>query len=60
LAPLAFVSPQLVSGIIDGHAPSVAVTALEKGWRQVPIVGFVNSLISLAETIAQCLKTRRE
>jgi site-specific DNA recombinase len=30
LAPLAFVSPQFVSGIIDGHAPSVAVTALAK------------------------------
>ena len=27
---------------------------MQKGWRQVPIVGFVNSLISLAETIAQC------
>jgi hypothetical protein len=38
LAPLAFVSPQLVSGIIDGHAPSVAVTALAKhlswSWAQ--------------------------
>jgi site-specific DNA recombinase len=30
LAPLAFVSPQFVSGIIDGHVPSVAVTALAK------------------------------
>ena len=38
LAPLAFVSPQLVSGIIDGHVPSVAVTALAKrlswSWAQ--------------------------
>lgn len=38
LAPLAFVSPQFVSGIIDGHAPSVAVTALAKhlswSWAQ--------------------------
>jgi site-specific DNA recombinase len=30
LAPLAFVSPQLVSGIIDGHLPSVAVITLAK------------------------------
>jgi hypothetical protein len=30
LAPLAFVSPQLVFRIIDGHVPSVAVTALAK------------------------------
>jgi site-specific DNA recombinase len=30
LAPLAFVSPQFVSEIIDGHVPSVAVTALAK------------------------------
>ena len=30
LAPLAFVSPQLISRIIDGHVPSVAVTALAK------------------------------
>ncbi len=38
LAPLAFVSPQVVAGIIDGHAPSVAVTALAKhvswSWAQ--------------------------
>ena len=38
LAPLAFVSPQFVSGIIDGHVPSVAVTALAKhvswSWAQ--------------------------
>ena len=38
LAPLAFVSPQFVSAIIDGHAPSVAVTALAKNvswsWAQ--------------------------
>jgi hypothetical protein len=38
LAPLAFVSPQFVSGIIDGYAPSVAVTALAKrvswSWAQ--------------------------
>jgi site-specific DNA recombinase len=37
LAPLAFVSPQFVSGIIDGHVP-VAVTALAKhvswSWAQ--------------------------
>ncbi len=30
LAPLAFVSPQIVFGIIDGHVPSGAVTALAK------------------------------
>jgi site-specific DNA recombinase len=30
LAPLAFVSPQFVSEIIDGHVPSVGVTALAK------------------------------
>ncbi len=30
LAPLAFVSPQIISGIIEGHIPSVAVTALAK------------------------------
>jgi site-specific DNA recombinase len=30
LAPLAFISPQLVSGIIDGHVPSVAVITLAK------------------------------
>jgi site-specific DNA recombinase len=38
LAPLAFVSPQFVSGIIDGHVPSVAVTPLAKhvswSWAQ--------------------------
>jgi hypothetical protein len=38
LAPLAFVSPQFVSGVIDGHVPSVAVTALAKhvswSWAQ--------------------------
>jgi len=38
LAPLAFVSPQFVSGIIDGQVPSVAVTALAKhlswSWAQ--------------------------
>jgi hypothetical protein len=38
LAPLAFVSPQFVSGIVDGHVPSVAVTALAKhvswSWAQ--------------------------
>ena len=38
LAPLSFVSPQFVSGIIDGHVPSVAVTALAKhvswSWQQ--------------------------
>jgi site-specific DNA recombinase len=38
LAPLAFVSPQFVSGIIDGHVPSVAMTALAKhvswSWAQ--------------------------
>jgi site-specific DNA recombinase len=38
LAPLAFVSPRFVSGIIDGHVPSVAVTALAKhvnwSWAQ--------------------------
>ncbi len=38
LAPLAFVSPQFVSGIIDGHVPSVAVTALAKhvSWPWAP------------------------
>jgi site-specific DNA recombinase len=38
LAPLAFVSPQFVSEIIDGHVPSVGVTALAKhvswSWAQ--------------------------
>jgi hypothetical protein len=38
LAPLAFVSPRFVSGIIDGRIPSVAVTALAKhvswSWAQ--------------------------
>jgi site-specific DNA recombinase len=38
LAPLAFVSPRFVSGIIDGDVPSVAVTALAKhvtwSWAQ--------------------------
>ena len=38
LAPLAFVSPQLISGIIGGRVPSVAVTALAKhvswSWAQ--------------------------
>ncbi len=38
LAPLAFVSPRFISGIIDGHVPSVAVTALAKhvswSWAQ--------------------------
>jgi len=35
LAPLAFVSPQFVSGILDGHIPSVAVTALAVEPQQV-------------------------
>jgi len=38
LAPLAFVSPQFVSGIINGQVPSVAVTTLAKhvswSWAQ--------------------------
>jgi site-specific DNA recombinase len=38
LAPLAFVSPRFVSGIIDGQVPSVAVTTLAKhvswSWAQ--------------------------
>jgi site-specific DNA recombinase len=33
LAPLAFVSPEMISKIIDGHAPAIGVTALAKQVR---------------------------